>query len=85
MVLNLSKLVNNFGLSETEYEKLKDFFRGKISYENLGALKQIIQDFDKSDSKLSLQQLGRLTDLKQRLVEEQILTNERPSWKTHMF
>ena len=44
MVLELSKLLNKYTLSEADYQKLKSFFAGDRSFGQLSKLQQSIID-----------------------------------------
>ena len=74
MVLELSKLLNKYALSEPDFQKLKAFFDGSRSFGQLSKLQQSSVDaIDRPKIDLPIHVLEKVEVLKNRLLSENIL------------
>ena len=76
--VEVSKLLRKYNLSEQDYQRLKKFFHGGLTYQQLSSnLHKLIVNFDKPETGLSVRDLTKLNQLKTRLVKENVLTQTR--------
>ena len=73
--IQVGKLLQSYSLSENDYSRLKDFFKGRVLYLELQPKQRnILKTFDEEETTLSVGDLTKVNDLKTRLVKDEILT-----------
>ena len=77
MPLELTKLLHNYSLADEDYQHLKQFFKGTLSFYQLTDLQKTVLDaLDESKISLSVSILEKVETLKDRLLRDRVMTDK---------